>query len=458
MKRFENIEYIFFIGIGGIGMSALAKYFKILGKKVSGYDRTPSLITAQLKELDIPVFFEDSIEVLPQKTDLVIYTPAIPSTHKQLTYFRDNGYPIKKRAEILGSVAQDRYCIAVAGTHGKTTTTALISHILHNAKADFMAFMGGISKNFNSNFTGSPNNKYIVAEADEYDKSFLQLHPDIAIITAMDADHLDIYGSQEKMIESYNTFASQIKKEGTLVLKHNISKKITNKNIEVTTYSLDEDSSYKSYNIRITDAAYTFDVLCPGNKVFRNLKLNIGGRHNIENAVAAIAVSTKLGIEERIIRKSLETFKGVLRRFDIRINHKKLIYIDDYAHHPEELKMFINSVREFYPGKTITGVFQPHLFSRTRDFADDFAKSLEQLDEVILLDIYPAREKPIEGITSKWLLDKITNKNKMLCTKEALIETLVKQKNDIILTIGAGDIDGLVSPITKSLNNILKYI
>ncbi len=458
MKTFEHINNIFFIGIGGIGMSALAKHFKKLGKVVMGYDRSPSIITEQLKDLDIPVIFEDAINLLPQNIDLVIYTPAIPNDHKQLTYLREKHFPIKKRAEILGMISQDKYCIAVAGTHGKTTTSALISHILHIAKFDFMSFMGGISKNINSNFISSSKNDFIVVEADEYDKSFLQLYPDIAVVTAMDADHLDIYGTHKKMIESYNEFVSHIKNDGKLILKHNLLNKIRTNKTDIISYSLVDNSSFKSENIRISNGSYIFDVVCPDNKNIPDLKLNIGGRHNIENAVAAIAVSIQLGITHDIIKKSLESFKGVLRRFDIRINHEKLIYIDDYAHHPEELKMLIHSVREFFKGKTITGVFQPHLFTRTRDFADDFAQGLDLLDEVILLEIYPAREKPIEGITSSYLLNKIKNNKKMICSKNNVIEELLKKKTDIILTIGAGDIDALVAPITKTFNNILKFI
>ena len=458
MWDINKYNRIYFIGIGGIGMSALAKYFKTKGKEVSGYDKTPSYVTAQLNELGISVIFDDDINLLPDKIDLVIYTPAIPKTHKQFNFLKEKNILIKKRAEVLGLITNDAFTIAVAGTHGKTTTTSIITHILKFANIDFMSFMGGISKNYNTNFLIGKKNDIIVVEADEYDRSFLNIHPDIAVVSAMDADHLDIYGTHEKMIESYNEFISQLKDNGTLVIKYTSLKHLKDKSIKKISFSLNLDSDYKTENISINNGSYIFDIISKGDKLIENITLNIGGRHNIENVVAAVAACKLIDIENDVIKKAIATYSGVMRRFDVRIRNKHLIYIDDYAHHPEELKMLIQSVKELYPAKKITGVFQPHLYTRTRDFAEEFVSSLELLDDIVLLDIYPARELPIEGISSQMLLDKINSKNKILCSKENLIETLLKKKTDIILTIGAGDIDALVEPIEKSFKNILKFM
>ena len=458
MWDIKNIKRIYFIGIGGIGMSALAKYFKAKGIDVSGYDKTPSYVTAQLKALNIQVFFDDDISLLPGNIDLVIYTPAIPKNHKQFNYLKEKGIKIKKRAEVLGLISKGIYTIAVAGTHGKTTTTSIISHILKSASIDFMSFMGGISKNYDTNFLMGQKNEIIVVEADEFDRSFLNIYPDIAVISAMDADHLDIYGTHENMIDSYNQFISQIKDNGTLIIKYASLKHLKSKPAKIISFSLNLDSDYKTENIRVIDGSYIFDIISGGNKLIEDITLNIGGRHNIENSVAAVAACKLLGIKDEEIKKAIATYSGVMRRFDVRIKDDNLIYIDDYAHHPEELKMLILSVRELYPTKKITGVFQPHLFTRTRDFAEGFVNVLELLDDIILLEIYPAREIPIEGINSQMLLNKISNKNKMLCSKEELIEVLLKKKTDIILTIGAGDIDALVEPIEKSFKNILKFM
>jgi len=458
MFELNDINKLYFIGIGGIGMSALAKYFKTKGKEVSGYDRTPSYITEQLKALDISVFFEDTIQNLPENIDLVVYTPAIPQSNEQLRYLKEKNIPVKKRAEVLGLITKNTFTIAVAGTHGKTTTSSIISHILKVAQIDFMSFMGGISKNYNSNFLIGEKNDIIVVEADEYDRSFLHLHPDIAVVSAMDADHLDIYGTHENMIESYNQFISQIKNNGSLIIKHDTLKYVSNQTVKTLSYSLEKDSWYKVENIRTDNGSYIFDIHCKDTEKTNDIVLHIGGRHNIENAAAAIAACKTAGVNNEVIKKAIASYTGVMRRFDVRIKNENLIYIDDYAHHPEELKAFILSVKELYPSKKITGIFQPHLFTRTRDFAVGFINSLELLDEIILLDIYPAREEPIEGINSQMLLDKISNKDKMICSKENLIEELLKRKTDIVLTMGAGNIDALVGPIEKSFNNILKYM
>jgi len=458
MWDINTIKRIYFIGIGGIGMSALAKYFKAKGIEVSGYDKTPSYVTEQLKALNIPVFFDDNISLLPESIDMVIYTPAIPKTHLQFNYLKEKNILIKKRAEVLGLISKGIFTIAVAGTHGKTTTTSIISHILKCAKVDFMSFMGGISKNYDSNFLMGQKNEIIVLEADEFDRSFLNIYPDISVISAMDADHLDIYGTHENMIVSYNQFISQIKDDGTLIIKFASLKYLKGQPANTISFSLNSDSNYKAENIRVREGSYIFNIISKGNKSIEDIRLNLGGRHNIENTVAAVAACKLLGITDEAIKKAIANYSGVMRRFDVRIKHDKLIYIDDYAHHPEELKTLILSVKELYPSKKVTGVFQPHLYTRTRDFAKEFVKVLDILDDIILLDIYPARELPIEGINSQMLIDKISNKNKMLCSKENLIQELLKRKTDIILTIGAGDIDALVEPIEKSFKNILKYM
>ncbi|OPZ98317.1 MAG: UDP-N-acetylmuramate--L-alanine ligase [Bacteroidetes bacterium ADurb.Bin408] len=455
MQQTEKLHKIFFIGIGGIGMSALAKYFKMNGVEVSGYDRSPSIVTEQLADMGIKVSFEEDTTLITDTTDMVIYTPAVPLSSSLIIACKQKGLPLKKRAEVLGMLTTDKYCVAVAGTHGKTTTSSLITHILKHAGLNPMAFLGGISKNMNSNFLYGDNN-IVVVEADEYDKSFLHLHPDIAVVTAMDADHLDIYGTHQNMIQTYHEFMAQVRQQGCLIINENIKKMTGAVSCTQLTYSLNEGGACMAENINIQNGAYHFDIRCPGDSIIKGLKLNIGGRHNIENATAAVAVCRQMGVNEEIIREALSTFDGVLRRFDVRIQSDKLVYIDDYAHHPQELETFIRSVREFYPGKTITGVFQPHLYSRTRDFADAFAQSLSLLDDVILLDIYPARELPIEGVTSALLLQKISLQNKMLCRKEALPDELLKRDSDIYLTIGAGDIDALVAPVTRLLNNKIK--
>lgn len=455
MLKPEKLQKIFFIGIGGIGMSALAKYFKMNGIEVSGYDRAPSIVTEQLTALGIDVYFNEDATLITSQYNMVIYTPAVPLSSPLIVACKEKGLLLKKRAEVLGMLTADKYCIAVAGTHGKTTTSSLITHILKQTGLNPMAFLGGISKNINSNFLFGESQK-VVVEADEYDKSFLQLFPDIAVVTAMDADHLDIYGTHQNMIQAYNDFMAQVKPHGCLIIREDLKDITKNSGCTLLTYSLNEKGAYHAENVNIQNGAYSFNVICPDKHIIKGLKLNIGGRHNIENATAAIAVCRQMGVNEDKIREGISSFVGVLRRFDVRIQSERLVYIDDYAHHPQELDAFIRSVREFYPGKTITGVFQPHLYSRTRDFADAFAESLSLLDDVILLDIYPARELPIEGISSAFLLQKITLPNKMLCSKETLPDELLKRDSDIFLTIGAGDIDALVPPVTRLLNSKIK--
>ncbi len=463
----SNIKYVYFLGIGGIGMSALARYFKAMGKNVSGYDKTPTKLTDELIAEGIDIHFEDNIRFIPKaikelpydtENILIVYTPAVPKDHSEYVFFSLNGFNIKKRAEVLGMITSTSHTIAVAGTHGKTTTSSLIAHILKTAGLDPSAFLGGITQNYGTNLLLSSNlktnnqqlttNDLIVVEADEYDRSFLTLHPEIAVITSVDPDHLDIYGNEKYMQESYSLFASQVKSK--LILKKSIVSKI-NASKKAITYSVsDPTAGYFAQEIEIKDGAYHYEVVTPTN-VFYDITLGLPGLHNVENSIAAVAVACEMGISEDNIRKALSSFCGVKRRFDYQIKTDKLIFIDDYAHHPEELKACISSAKEMYPNKKITGIFQPHLFSRTRDFADEFARSLDLLDECILMEIYPARELPIEGVNSQMLLDKMRSTNKSICSKEELVEEVSKRKLDVLLTLGAGDIDTFVEPLKNKL-------
>jgi UDP-N-acetylmuramate--alanine ligase len=448
-------------------MSALARYFKAMGKSVSGYDKTPTKLTDELIAEGINIHFDDDInliksEIKNQRSEtLIVYTPAIPSDHSELNYFKENNYTIKKRSEVLGMITASNYTIAVAGTHGKTTTSSLIAHILKVADLDPSAFLGGITQNYNTNLLLSENLKIqnpkskirnlIVVEADEYDRSFLTLHPEVAVITSVDADHLDIYGDKKYMEESYSLFANQVKSK--LILKKSIVDNI-HSDKEIITYSAnDTTANFYAQNIEIKNAEYHFEVRTPKG-IFNNMILGLAGLHNVENSIASIAVACLMGISEDTIREALKTFRGVKRRFDYQIKTDKLVFIDDYAHHPEELKATINSAKEMYPSKKITGIFQPHLFSRTRDFADDFAKSLDLLDECILMEIYPARELPIAGVNSKMLLDKMKLSNKSICQKNDLLEKVSRLKLDVLLTLGAGDIDTIVEPLKNKLLNL----
>lgn len=442
----NNLQNIYFLGIGGIGMSALARYFHAKGVFVSGYDKTPTELTQKLIEEGIEVRYNENIKLIKKNNpELIIYTPAISASNKELKYFQENNFIIKKRSEILGIICNEKFLIAVAGTHGKTSISSIITHILKCGGKKITAFVGGISKNYNSNFVNDKNSEIVIAEADEFDRSFLTLNPDIAIISSVDADHLDIYGSGEKLEESFVLFSDNIKKDGKLIINKNIQQIFNHKKNKFL-YSVNEKEDFFASNIKIENGKFIFDLNLE-NEIIREIKFEIPGDHNIENAVAASAVAYILGIENHIIKKALESYKGVKRRFDIKINRDDFVFIDDYAHHPEELKSTIKAAKELFPDKKISGIFQPHLYSRTRDFADDFARSLELLDEIILLDIYPAREKPIYGVDSKMLLEKINSGNKILCKKYDLIAELKKRKIEVLLTLGAGDIDKLVQTI-----------
>ncbi|MDI5896912.1 UDP-N-acetylmuramate--L-alanine ligase [Flavobacterium yafengii] len=446
----NQIHNVYFIGIGGIGMSNLARYFKNLGKNVSGYDKTPSALTNELIESGISIHFEDSIDAIPKdfyiENTLVIITPAVPKTHSEWNYFLERDFQVKKRAEVLGIITKDTFCFAVAGTHGKTTTSGILGHILNESGADVTAFIGGIVENYNSNLIG--NGKTVtVVEADEFDRSFLHLHPNIACITSMDADHLDIYGTSEAIEESFLEFASKIEDKSNLFITKELP-------LEGVTCAVNEDAVFKAFNVRIGNGSYVFDVQTP-TEVIKDLHFGLPGRHNLMNALMAIAMAKLFGTPTDAIAKAIASFQGIKRRFSYQIKTEAKVYIDDYAHHPTEINAVHQAVRELYPNQKVLAIFQPHLFSRTRDFADDFAKSLSSFDDIILLDIYPARELPMEGINSQWLMDKMTNKHKKIVNKGDLIASILASDASIIVTIGAGDIGELVPSIKKAINETL---
>lgn len=446
----NQIQNVYFIGIGGIGMSALARYFKAIGKNVSGYDKTETELTKELQEIGIAIHFEDRIDLIPTdyyiENTLVIITPAVPKQHSQWNYFLEREYEIKKRAEVLGIITKDTFCFAVAGTHGKTTTSSILGHILFESGADVTAFVGGIVDNYNSNLIG--NGKTVtVVEADEFDRSFLHLHPNIACVTSMDADHLDIYGDSAAIEESFREFADKVTDKSQLFITNKLS-------IDGVTCAVNEGANYRAFNVRIVNSQYVFDVETPSETI-QNIEFGLPGNHNLMNALMALAMAKTFGITNEDIARALGSFKGIKRRFSYQIKTEKLVYIDDYAHHPTEINAVHQAVRELYPNQKVLAIFQPHLFSRTKDFADDFAKSLAFFDEVVLLDIYPARELPMEGITSQWLLDKIANQHKKLVQKQELISSILASDATIIVTIGAGDIGELVPLIKKALNETI---
>lgn len=448
--QIKDINKVFFLGIGGIGMSALARYFKSRGKDVAGYDKTPTLLTNELVNDGIYITFEDSLDTMMKDADLVVYTPAIPKNHLQYNYYLSNGITIKKRAEVLGLIANELYNISIAGSHGKTSTSSLVAHILKTAEKDVTAFLGGVCLNFGSNYIDG--NTYAVVEADEFDRSFLQLTPNVALVTSVDTDHLDIYGNFEAIQESFKSFLSQVRLGGSIFLHQNIDQKVVPAGVQVETYSYDQSTSdYYATNIAVVDGATHFDLHTPSG-VISNLILNYGGKHNAENAIGASAVVLKLGVEESALRAGLETFRGVRRRFQTAYKSSKSIVIDDYAHHPREIDAVIQTVRNLYPEKHLTVIFQPHLFSRTKDLGAEFGASLSAADRVILLPIYPARELPIEGVTSQLILDAISIEDKSIVEKQDILEKLkTVHTHGIIMTVGAGDIDTLTTPIAHWL-------
>lgn len=445
----DQIHNVYFIGIGGIGMSNLARYFKNIGKQVAGYDKTATTLTNELVKSGISIHFEDNVALIPVdfkvENTLVIITPAVPKMHAEWNYFLEKQYVVKKRAEVLGLITKDTFCFAVAGTHGKTTTSGILGHILYESGAEVTAFIGGIVENYNSNLIGI-GKKITVVEADEFDRSFLHLHPDIACITSMDADHLDIYGTSDAIQESFVEFADKITDKSKLFITKDLP-------LKGLTVAVNEDADYKAFNVRIIEGSYLFDVQTP-TEILKDFRFGLPGKHNLMNAMMAIAMAKIFGTPTDAIARALASFKGIKRRFSYQLKSEKLVYIDDYAHHPTEIDAVHQAVRELYPDKKVLAVFQPHLFSRTKDFADDFARSLSNFDEVILLDIYPARELPMEGITSQWLLEKMTNKNKKLVLKQDLITTILASDATVIVTIGAGDIGEMVGTIKQALNEI----
>jgi UDP-N-acetylmuramate--alanine ligase len=448
-----SFKRAYFIGIGGIGMSALARYFKRQGWEVSGYDKTPSALTDALEEEDIPVHFCDlGNDIQPSFTSkedtLVIYTPAIKNLG-ELSYFIDQGFQVKKRSEVLGMLTRSSVGLGVAGTHGKTTTSALLAHILDASELKCSAFLGGIATNFDSNLVLSTTSKYTVVEADEFDRSFLALSPYASIITSVDPDHLDIYGDVDYFKQGFQSYAELIHPEGFLVMKEGLS---LHSKVRTITYAVEsETADVSAENLQFEQGYFVFDVRIQ-KEVWRNIQLGIPGIHNAENAAACIAMCLELGLKEPLIREALKTFKGVKRRFEYHIRKENLVYIDDYAHHPTELHSLLSSVRLMYPGKRVIGAFQPHLFTRTRDFFEGFAQELSTLDELVLLPIYPARELPIEGVNSDHLLDAITAQKKQILTAQEALQYLSIQRDCVILTIGAGDIDRIVEPLTKALS------
>ena len=457
MIDLKKIERIYFIGIGGIGMSALARYFFFHGKKVSGYDRTETNLTKQLAGEGVPVIYKDDEALAPTDVQLVVYTPAIPAEHKQLQFYRNNNFLLLKRSEVLGAITESSFNICVAGTHGKTTISTMIAHILRDTGYGCNAFLGGISANYNSNFWSSERNMCVI-EADEYDRSFLKLSPDIAVITAMDADHLDIYGNEKAMQDSFIEFSGKVKDNGTLFIKEGLARMDEFRSPAKLTYSLRESADIMVDNIRMMNGFYLFDVKV-NDELIEDVALNMGGLHNVENASVAIGVARQLDIDVEAIKSAVEDFRGVKRRFEYIIKKKHLVYIDDYAHHPEELKALIKSAMNLFPGKHCTVIFQPHLFSRTRDLAEGFANSLDIANEVIVLPVYPAREMPIPGITAETITGKLKNENVRILDKKMVLDYLkekVKKKevhDHLFITAGAGDIDTLVEPVKEILSS-----
>ncbi|PWT96935.1 MAG: UDP-N-acetylmuramate--L-alanine ligase [Bacteroidetes bacterium] len=447
----NKINKVFFVGIGGIGMSALARYFKFHGREVRGYDKTPTVLTGQLEAEGIPVHFNDEPENVMKDADLVVYTPAIPAENKELQFYRENNYLLLKRSEVLGLITESSFNICVAGTHGKTTVSTMIAHILRHTGYGCNAFLGGIAVNYNSNYWSDKRNLCVI-EADEYDRSFLKLSPDFAIITAMDADHLDIYGTEAEVQNSFIEFSGRVKNTGTLFYKLGLNRSDELRAKMKKTYHLD-DSTAEIYatNIRMENGSYFFDFVMD-NEILNGFLLNMGGAHNVENAIVSIAVAKSLGLENEKIKNAVAAFKGVKRRFEYIVKSEGQVYIDDYAHHPEELRVLIHGAKALFKGKKTTIIFQPHLFTRTRDFADGFAEVLSGADEVILLPIYPAREKPIPGVESNMILQKMKNKNARILDKAGVLNWIAKNKSEVLITAGAGDIDQLIEPIKKILS------
>lgn len=455
----ENYHNVYFLGIGGIGMSAIARWFRLQGRFVAGYDKTPTPLTRALEAEGMQVHYDDRVGNIPgdvverKEGTLVIYTPAIPKNHVEWNFLKNAGFTIKKRSEVLGMITREKFTIAVAGTHGKTTTSSMIAHILYEAGMSSVGFLGGVLQNYDTNLVirnGESPDARVVVEADEFDRSFLTLHPDMAVITSADADHLDIYGDHEALKKSFSDFIQNMKPGGKLFVNEKIASNFDYPAVlESFTYSL-EKGDFHAENVTAQAGCFVFDYLSEKEKI-KEIQLNVPGFHNVENAVAAISVSLSLGVEAETIKKAIGSYKGVKRRFDYQVQEEDLVYIDDYAHHPSEINALLDSVRALYPGKKITVVFQPHLYSRTRDFAGGFSESLSKADELIMMNIYPARELPIEGVDSQMILRDVTIENKQLVDDEDLLPLLEEKKLEVLLTVGAGDIDRFVLPLKEML-------
>jgi UDP-N-acetylmuramate--alanine ligase len=444
----EQIHRVYFIGVGGIGMSALARYFAFINKTVAGYDKTESPLTQELSNFGMAIHYSDDLKQIPSafknpENTLIVYTPAVPSGHSEYQYFLANGFMIKKRSEVLGLITKNSFCFAVAGTHGKTTTSSILAHLLKETGVKMMAFLGGISEDFNSNFL-LEGTDYSVVEADEFDRSFLQLTPNVACVTSMDADHLDIYGDAQALERTFVEFTKRLKPGGKLFVRNGLP-------LEGLTYGIEDDSDYCIRNIKIEHGTYIFDLETPEANL-KGVEFNKPGRHNLLNGLVAFAMAMQSGSPPHRLAEALSTFKGVQRRFSYKIKNDDFIFIDDYAHHPTEINAVFDAISEMHPNKKVLAIFQPHLFSRTRDFADDFAKSLSRFENILLLDIYPAREEPIEGIDSQWLLEKITTTNKSLISKEQIISEIKIQNPEVLVTMGAGDIGLEVMKIKNELS------
>lgn len=459
MKNLDHIKNVYFLGIGGIGMSALARYFKFTGRNVAGYDKTQTPLTDALQAEGIDVHFDDDIRNIPTKwnpaSTLAVYTPALPEDHQELAWFMNQPIPLLKRAKVLGFISNEKNGIAVAGTHGKTSVSTMVANTLNHTKIGCGAFLGGISKNFGSNLVlPKEDSPWIVVEADEFDRSFHHLNPQLALVTSVDADHLDIYGDKEKIVESFEKFISQIKPDGKLVVKKGVELNTAKTKAKVYSYSIKEDADFCTLNLKLSESGgyYQFNLKTPDGTI-ANCKVFYPGLVNVENAVAAASMAFFAGATANEIKAGLEDYRGVARRFDVQFINQKCIYIDDYAHHPEELKAVISSVKALYPNRKVKGIFQPHLYSRTKDFAPEFAVSLDLLDSVILLPLYPAREKPMAGVSSEIIFEKMHLEEKFLATKDEALEIIRNEENDIIITMGAGDIDRLVKPIVEILQN-----
>ncbi|TAK33797.1 MAG: UDP-N-acetylmuramate--L-alanine ligase [Saprospiraceae bacterium] len=466
----DELKKLYFLGIGGIGMSALARYFNSRSCEIHGYDKTETTLTKKLVAEGMKIHYEENPALLPPDIDLVVWTPAVPRDNLELQFFNQSGIPVKKRAEVLGLISRSHRTIAVAGTHGKTTTSTLVAHLLHTAGISCTAFLGGISKNFGSNFVEGGSD-WVVAEADEYDRSFLQLAPKIAVLMSMDPDHLDIYGDAKQIEETgFKEFLRRVKPGGKIFLKSGLEQSFENMAFE--TFGV-EAGQYRAENLRVENGWFIFDLVAPAfhlraqaipvaarstveNRIheevrWKGLRFTMPGRHNVENACAAIAAAMQAGAGEEAVRKGLANFKGIVRRFEMVYRDEQHVFIDDYAHHPTEIHSAVQAARELFPGRKITGIFQPHLYSRTRDFQDGFARELDKLDEIILMDIYPARERPIPGISSEVIFEKMKNPDKVLVTKANMLEVLKSKDLDVLMTIGAGDIDTFVEPIKRWL-------